>query len=201
MVAMVITAQPEVRQLYGGAMSILLPSYYIDTSVFRQIPDNQEVFSHADTDRSIIVELLEQQHTSNGVLPAEFYLNNLAEESEAIQASTHQIHELPSSDFPHLTSEDPRLSISVAFGTHVVTKFHDAVEHASRVDVHLACIRLPRVTTDLLIVFNDPIALHPEGSSARSGSVVAEAPRGESRNVVFRDSLNSFRIHDWSLME
>jgi hypothetical protein len=33
--------------------------FFFNFSDFRQIPDNQEVFTHAETDQSIIVEIME----------------------------------------------------------------------------------------------------------------------------------------------
>lgn len=189
------------RQLFGGAMVVSLPSCFVDISTIRQIPDNQEVFSHGETDRSVIIELLELHQVPSGTRPAAFHLDNLAEESDALQSQTHQVLELPPAKFPNLVSGDPDFSVSIAHGTHVVTKFRDASEYASHVDVHLACLRLPRVSTDLLIVFNDPIVLHPKGSSASSGSAVAETPLGQSRDTTLHIALRSLEIHDWSLME
>lgn len=195
------TANCQKHQLFGGAMAMSLPECFIDVSPIRQIPDNQEVFSHGETDRSVIVELLELHHIQSDTQPAAFHLDNLAEESDALQKETHKVMELPPSEFPQLVSGDPAISISVAYGTHVVTKFRDASEHASHVDVYLACVRLPRVSTDLLIVFNDPVILHPEGSSARSGSTVAETTPGAHRDKTLHIALRTLRIHDWSLME
>lgn len=49
----------EVRELFGGALSIKVPKDFKDVSVFRQVPDHQEVFVSNDSDDSLIVELLE----------------------------------------------------------------------------------------------------------------------------------------------
>ncbi|KAJ1727136.1 hypothetical protein LPJ61_004734, partial [Coemansia biformis] len=46
------------RDLYGGAMSMAVPSGMVDVSNFRTVPDNQEVFAD-DNDCSVIVEILE----------------------------------------------------------------------------------------------------------------------------------------------
>lgn len=45
--------------LYGGAISMEIPSNMVDASLFRQIPDTQEVFVCNDNNTSIIVDLLE----------------------------------------------------------------------------------------------------------------------------------------------
>jgi hypothetical protein len=49
----------ESRALYGGAMSISLPTSFEDISVIRLVPDNQEVFVDRLSEDSIIVEVLE----------------------------------------------------------------------------------------------------------------------------------------------
>lgn len=49
----------KANDLFGGALSVLLPSNAKDISDLRQIPDNQEVFAHPVTDQSIIIEILE----------------------------------------------------------------------------------------------------------------------------------------------
>eukprot|EP01126_Amoeba_proteus_P060463 TRINITY_DN7998_c0_g1_i2.p1 TRINITY_DN7998_c0_g1~~TRINITY_DN7998_c0_g1_i2.p1 ORF type:complete len:100 (+),score=18.90 TRINITY_DN7998_c0_g1_i2:58-357(+) len=47
------------RSLFGGAISCSFPSTFLDVSDFREVPDNQEVFTDISTERTIIVELLE----------------------------------------------------------------------------------------------------------------------------------------------
>jgi hypothetical protein len=44
--------------LFGGAISAQLPARYVDVSDFRPVPDNQEVWTDADKDESVIVEIV-----------------------------------------------------------------------------------------------------------------------------------------------
>lgn len=46
------------RDLFGGAMTMKIPSRLTDVSDFRPVPDNQEVFADGDTDQSIIIEIM-----------------------------------------------------------------------------------------------------------------------------------------------
>lgn len=46
------------RNCFGGAIDLSLPSRFIDVSDFRPIPDNQEVFTDADLDQSLIIEIV-----------------------------------------------------------------------------------------------------------------------------------------------
>lgn len=194
-----VNSQP--RELFGGAITASIPADFLDISPIREIPDNQEVFSHAETDRSIIIELLEQPDLPPGTVPASFHSSNIAEDSSALEAHIHQVQTLPASDFPLLAMDDPALSVTVAYGTHVVAKFRDAAELANHVDIFLACVRLPRATTDLLIVFNDPVALHPAGASARSGSAVAPRELHSARDGILRTALRTLKIHNWGLLQ
>jgi len=62
-------------------------------------------------------------------------------------------------------------------------------------------VRLPRVQTDLLVVFNDPVELHPEGASARLGSEVANPAERDSevRAGVFLHALQTLEVKNWDL--
>lgn len=54
--------------LFGGAITVDLPAYYLDASTIRPVPDNQEVFVQADNSAgqtSIIFDLLEYVEPSN----------------------------------------------------------------------------------------------------------------------------------------
>ncbi|KAJ3218728.1 hypothetical protein HDU67_004248 [Dinochytrium kinnereticum] len=59
------------KELFGGAITISLPDRFVDASVLREVPDNQEVFIDTKgTDQSIIIELLEMLPAEDGVIPA-----------------------------------------------------------------------------------------------------------------------------------
>ena len=45
----------QVTKLFGGAICILLSPRFINMSIGRVVPDNQEVFVDPDTDQSLIV--------------------------------------------------------------------------------------------------------------------------------------------------
>lgn len=195
----------KTRSLFGGALTLSFTPIFTDISHIREIPDNQEVFAHAETDRSLIVELLQLETAlpPPHVLPATHHFAALARDSAAVSAVVTHSAALPSSDFPLLVAPDadPHASVSVAHGVHVVSKFRDAAQLANRVNVYLACVRLPRAATDLLLVFNDPVALHPDGASARLGSAVADPDQmaPEVRAGVLNEALRTLQIKDWSL--
>jgi hypothetical protein len=49
----------KIIPLYGGSITVSLPSELIDASAFRQIPDTQEVYVSPDGVVSVIIDLLE----------------------------------------------------------------------------------------------------------------------------------------------
>lgn len=193
------------QALFGGAMSTSIPPHYADVSKIREIPDNQEVFAQAETDRSVIIELLELETDIPATYstPASYHFSQLANDSNAVSHTLSHTSSLPITEVPFLNNYDSNISITIAFGPHVVAKFRDDNSRANTVNVYLACIRIPRSTTDLLIVFNDPVSLHPQGSSARAGAVVAtdaDPYDADTRSTPLKIAMNNLKVHDWSLL-
>lgn len=93
------------RPLFGGAMSILIPSQWRDVSEIRQVPDNQEVFQdcifadgsivHSElgiqgSGGCVVIEILEREDGLNDDNAAEFFFKDLAEANGSIdEASTN----------------------------------------------------------------------------------------------------------------
>ena len=90
------------RPLFGGAMSICIPSQWRDVSEIRQVPDNQEVFqdcTFADgsvfqgelgihgSGGCIVIEVLEREDDVSDDCAAEFYYKDLAEANGSIDDS------------------------------------------------------------------------------------------------------------------
>ena len=44
--------------LYGGMASIVLPTRMADVSDFRPVPDHQEIYTDANSDQSVMIEIL-----------------------------------------------------------------------------------------------------------------------------------------------
>lgn len=193
------------RELFGGAIQAAVPAEFADVSVLRQIPDNQEVFAHPGNDSSVIFELLDFQEgvVSSDAAPALFHWKNLATEADALETEILFAHDVPSSSLsPGFASGESSAIASVACGHQRVAKFKDAREAANTVRVTLACVRLPRVSTDLLIVFNEPVVIHEESSSAKAGCAVdpaATAAANPPVPTVLQDALSSLVVRDWNL--
>jgi hypothetical protein len=202
-------AQPPspAHPLFGGALCATVPPEFADISTLRQVPDNQEVFAHAETDRSLLFELVEAQ--TEGVpsvagddSPARFHWHVLARDADAVDpVITHAAYVPVDQLAPSVSAGDPHAHASVVYGTQRIAKFKDSVDKANIVRIAVACVRLPRVNTDVLVVLNDPVDFHPEGSSSKVGASVSQPEVGdpEQRSAILRAALTSLSINDWSL--
>jgi len=76
------------RPLFGGALSISLPSSFRDVSLVRQVPDFQEVFQCVDsveslyTDAVLVIEILERQDQVTNQEAASYFLHDLIESED-----------------------------------------------------------------------------------------------------------------------
>lgn len=188
--------------LFGGAMHVDVPASFIDVSPLREVPDHQEVYADAAaTDACLIVELLNtppDHDDSASLIPpvtsaAAYHFGQLAVDADALAATLRREASLPSADMPAMVASvatatrrrigtpAPSVEASVATGTHAVAKFREAADAANTVEVTVACFRLPHVTTDLLVIFNDPLVIAPGSSSAAAGAREGQGGGGGER--------------------
>lgn len=160
------SSQSKMQQphpLYGGALSALIPRCAADVSELREIPDNQEVFAHAHTDQSLIMELVEYQGQVADQDCARYHFEDIAGSNKALEPGAFEVTSvvaLPKSDL----SLSECSSAWMLTGTQCVSKFNE--EARNTVTLHLGVFRLPQFSTDILITFNDPQSISPDSSSA-----------------------------------
>ena len=149
------------RPLFGGALSAVIPHTATDISEVREIPDSQEVFAHAHTDQSLIVELVEYQAQVADQDAAKYHFEDIAGTNNALEAGAAiSVVALPKSDL----SLSQCSSAWMLTGTQSVSKFNEDARNA--VTLHLGVFRLPQFSTEVLITFNDPQSISPDSSSA-----------------------------------
>ncbi|KAL6464144.1 hypothetical protein MHYP_G00285350 [Metynnis hypsauchen] len=151
------------RPLFGGALSAVVPPNATDISELREIPDNQEVFSHAHTDQSVIVELMEYQAHVEDSQAARYHFEDLAGSNKATAEGLWEVRgvePIPSSQI----NLQQCSSAWLLSGAQLISKFNE--EAKNTVNIHLCLFRLPQYTTDILITFNDPVNISPLSSSA-----------------------------------
>ncbi|CAI5712420.1 unnamed protein product [Hyaloperonospora brassicae] len=190
-----------VRPLFGGALSCDIPEGFADVSAFRQVPDNQEVFANAATDQSVIIELLQYEENVRDAESARYFFNELAQsngcgpdEVTVRSAETADMERTArvSIDAPHTTQ--------LIVGDQRVAKFKEDGYAKNVVRVYLGNVRLPGVTTDVIVTVSSPMHIHPSSSSSR------DAPRVEHSSdaaaaAIFKRALQTLVVVDWSLFQ
>lgn len=179
----------KAHPLFGGGLSAVIPHSATDVSDLREIPDNQEVFAHAHTDQSLIVELLEYQGQVADQDAARYHFEDIAGSNKALEPGAFEV----TSVVPLPKSE---LSLSecgsawMLTGTQCVSKFNE--EARNTVTLHLGLFRLPQFSTDVLITFNDPQSISPASSSAAA----VETHREPWTVQDFQRLLQSLTLHN-----
>lgn len=179
----------QLRPLFGGALSALIPYNVTDISELREIPDNQEVFAHPHTDQSLIVELLEYQGQVADQDAARYHFEDIAGSNKAQEPGALEVSNvvaLPKAE----VSLSECSSAWMLKGTQCVAKFNE--EARNTVTIHLGLFRLPLFSTDILITFNDPQMISPDSSSASA----AETHREPWTVEDFQRTLLSLTLHD-----
>ncbi|EQC31774.1 hypothetical protein SDRG_10563 [Saprolegnia diclina VS20] len=179
------------RSLFGGAISCDVPSGFADVSEFRQVPDNQEVFADAVTDRCVIIELLQMEETIGESATGTFYFNEIADSNACAPTDRHvaQAFTMPASEVHGL-----QVPAHIAVGTQAVAKYKEAAKNV--IQVYVCCLRLPRATTDLVVSVTVPISVDPNSSSR--GHIPTDVDEG---SVFLKAIFRSLAVHDWDLFQ
>ncbi|XP_048090835.1 ran guanine nucleotide release factor isoform X2 [Alosa alosa] len=144
------------RPLFGGALSATFPPSVQDISELREIPDNQEVFAHRDTDQSIIVELLEYQSQVENEDAAKYHFEDVAGSNKASEPGTCEVRSVQAIPKAELSLQQCA-SAWLLTGGQLVSKFNE------------------EFSTDVLVTFNDPVIINPLSSSKGASGVAGPA--------------------------
>ncbi|XP_043985613.1 ran guanine nucleotide release factor isoform X2 [Gambusia affinis] len=121
---------PQLRPLFGGALSAVIPYNVTDISELREIPDNQEVFAHPHTDQSLIVELLEFQGQVADQDAARYHFEDIAGSNKAQEPGAFEVSNvvaLPKAE----VSLSECSSAWMLMGTQCVSKFNEEARNTS----------------------------------------------------------------------
>ncbi|BDA49170.1 probable ran guanine nucleotide release factor [Coccomyxa sp. Obi] len=181
-------------QLFGGAAEIALPSRFADVSNVRPVPDNQEVYTDANIDQSLIVEIVEHVDVPDSD-SAQHCFNDLASVSGAGMQQIESEAILSPQDMPGVPPEAYK---AIVVGQQLVSKGRQASHAANRVQVILAIIRLKQVSSEVLITLNTPVSV--SSSSAAAQDIGAgESAHHYMAPSLMRRVIATFKINDYSL--
>eukprot|EP00761_Pharyngomonas_kirbyi_P002162 gb/GECH01002166.1/.p1 GENE.gb/GECH01002166.1/~~gb/GECH01002166.1/.p1 ORF type:complete len:198 (+),score=50.10 gb/GECH01002166.1/:1-594(+) len=189
---------PAIQQLWGGAVEVQLPSRFVDISPFRDVPDHQEIFADANTDQSFIFELLSYDESVSNENITRFHWEELARLNDSLSLSEiHHEEVLNAESIPCISSKPQASGVyaAVLAGNQKVSKHRDV--DRNDVNMYVVVIRLPSVTTDIMITFNDPVAIHSHSSSSSATPQGLDVQR--SVGILKEMVLKTFNIKDWSL--
>ncbi|KAL5015095.1 hypothetical protein ScPMuIL_009365 [Solemya velum] len=177
---------PE-KLLFGSAISANLPSSILDSSEIRQIPDNQEVFTHQQSDQSIIFEILEYVDKSEQEA-LQVHFDALASSNGAAEGDSRIIHwEEISRDKLSMAECEHTLYM---VGEQKVAKYNETAKNV--IEIHLGLFRLPSFETDILVSFNNPVNIDPGSSSYKALPTSADSWMEDD----FKEVLASLKILD-----
>lgn len=180
-------------ELYGGAITTVVPAGFLDASSLREVPDTQEVYvnSRRDADKfedglatneSIIVDLLETVDKADLREAWKFHVDDLTELNGTSQWETLQ---------EDTVQQGTKLTGLVV---EVANKWGKQ-DLAQTVVVGVALIRLPQFDTDAVISINVPLT-EEEASQARNNEVPA---RCRAVYRLLQEMVDRFVVVDASL--
>lgn len=199
---------PNVRDLFGGAITADYVVPLIDASDLRQVPDTQEVYLSPQDGASYILDVLQPSlpasETPEQAIKQHF--DNLAHDNSAHSAAVQQV-----STFPAGVPQQGNTPTPVFLqGVQYVQKTGEG-RPVDEVGIYLALWRLsPRKEYDLLLSLNIPRPHHAAGSvpepdavadpSAADKEAGAVSPAAERQYVEhFKRTIASLAIQDWGL--
>ena len=199
--------------LFGGAITCVLPDSFEDVSSIRQVPDHQEVFVDKNSDMSFILEILQSDDNLKDSEAAAFHFNDLATCNEAKDVQVHSSDVMTANEV--LPAMDGQFSVCALTGSQKVKKFRSEDASLDRVHIFLVVVRLPAVTTDVLItinipltgdtsVINVPVATFrpdaPELVFDEGSTVTAETEKLVTLAITaLKLVMGNFNVTDWSL--
>ncbi|KAK7192931.1 hypothetical protein DPSP01_005141 [Paraphaeosphaeria sporulosa] len=175
--------------LYGGAITVDLPTAYGDASQIREVPDHQEVYLDENGYSGVIVEILEYVEKPTDAEALQYHFadlvdgtgdeTNMLEQSHAAMAKVANkpvytlsfIQTPPPPDRPRKTPDF--------------------------VAIHLLLLRVKEHGTDIMVTVNVP---HYPGEyeKAAPGEKTSLMKDGDE---IAKRVLESFDIKDWSLLQ
>jgi len=190
------SSNSAMRGLYGGALSVSLPTRFEDVSPVRPVPDHQEVFADTATDQSFIVEVNQPLPCPNTQAGAE-HMQELADASGASSNTLLSSAALPTSAFPLLSPPPAFASLTVS--DMLISKYRDEQSAANAVRVWLLLVRLAREETDLLLVLNSPKAWSEQTSIGSAAAQPRRVVSDEESEAVMREACSTLRVNDYGL--
>ncbi|TKA66256.1 hypothetical protein B0A49_08428 [Cryomyces minteri] len=186
-------------ELFGGAITVKIPSNFIDASNIRQVPDAQEVFLDADGFTSIIFDITERVLSDPGKTDRDALLFHFEDIfSEETEYALPEVQDLTSQNDRNESGQHiPTYMLCSRIKHSALTRSSSGLVADSTIIV-LLLIRLVRQQTDIVITINLPHVSRgfEAGQDVQQSELEKSAAIGKEYAEVI---LNSFQIKEWGL--
>ncbi|KAF2121934.1 hypothetical protein BDV96DRAFT_134193 [Lophiotrema nucula] len=178
-------------ELYGGAITVDLPTAFGDVSQIRQVADHQEVYLDSNGYSSVVFDILERVEKGSDEEALQYHFQDLIEGTDdstnVLEQGGARMAKIPNAPVYVLTyiQTPPPTTEAPKRPTPDFTS------------IHLLLLRLKEQSTDIVITVNVP---HYAGQYVKSaeGEKTQMMKDGEA---VKEKILETFEIKDWGLFE
>eukprot|EP00164_Ancoracysta_twista_P001810 GFYU01002377.1.p1 GENE.GFYU01002377.1~~GFYU01002377.1.p1 ORF type:complete len:233 (-),score=47.81 GFYU01002377.1:178-810(-) len=175
------------RPLYGGYCQCDIPAQYVDVSNVREVPDNQEVLLEPNSNKCVIVEIVEYQDQISNEAIAKYHFDDIAEANKSGEFKVSQLGangiSVPQLGAGLSATENAAINASAIAGQQHVANFNEP--DAKPINIYVGTIRIPHKTTEILFTINDP-------------DVQGTGPTQTGLQELHH-YMQTFTIRDWSL--
>ncbi|OCL01926.1 Mog1p/PsbP-like protein [Glonium stellatum] len=187
-------------QLFGGAITVDLPTSFSDVSSIRQVPDHQEVYLDRNGFTSIIFDITERvENVTTDEEALKFHFDDIvsgsAEGTQYFHSGTTTLAKMPNiPTYTLFATQHPHPPTISPNGASVPRK-----PTPDFTGILLLLVRLVEQKTDIVVTVNVP---HVQGEYASEAVDLAAANLGPLMGgavKVQEKFLETFDIKDWSL--
>ncbi|KAJ4290957.1 hypothetical protein N0V90_010153 [Kalmusia sp. IMI 367209] len=175
--------------LYGGAITVDLPTGYGDASQIREVPDHQELYLDENGYSSVIFEILQyvQKPTDAEALQYHFadLVDDTGDQTNMLEQETTSMKKTPNK---------PVYTLSFIQTPAPPDRPH---KNPDFVAMHLLLLRLKEQGTDILVTVNVP---HYPGEYEKAGPGEKTTLMREGDEVA-KKVLESFEVKEWGLFQ
>ncbi|KAL1602798.1 hypothetical protein SLS60_006219 [Paraconiothyrium brasiliense] len=176
-------------ELYGGAITVDLPTAYGDASQIREVPDHQELYLDEHGYSGVIFEILEYVEKSTDAEALQYHFADLVDgsgdETNMLEQSHASMARMPGKAVYTLSF------IQTPPPPDRPRKTPDFVA------IHLLLLRLKEQGTDIMITINVP---HYPGEYEEAGAGEKTALMRDGDEIA-KKVLESFDIKEWGLFQ
>ncbi|KAK0658585.1 putative ran guanine nucleotide release factor [Lasiodiplodia hormozganensis] len=181
-------------QLYGGAITVELPSVFGDVSSIREVPDTQEVWLDRNGLTSVIFDLTErvdEPEARNDEEALKYHLSDIVEPNDTLQ--TWQFNVASLARMPNVPA------YSLVATQHPAAAPENRRPQPDFTGILLVLVRLIEQKTDIVITVNVP---HVPGEYPKEDVDFAAAKQGplmDAATSIKQHILQTFEIKDYGL--